>query len=48
VKGESYSGTALYPGQGGEEMLKQWVGWKKGKDFEVENGGLVRKESSKL
>lgn len=48
VKGESYVGTALYPGQGGEEMLKQWAGWKKGKDFEVENGGLVRKESSKL
>ena len=48
VEGESYAGTALYPGQGGEEMLQQWVGWKKGKDFEVENGGLVKKESSKL
>ena len=48
VKGESYSGTALYPGQGGEEMLKQWVGWKRGKEYEIENGGLVRKESSKL
>ena len=48
VKGESYAGTALYPGQGGEEMLTQWVGWKRGKEYEVQNGGLVRKESSKL
>ena len=48
VKGESYAGTALFPGQGSEEMLRQWVGWKKGRDFEVENGGLVRKDSSKL
>jgi alpha-methylacyl-CoA racemase len=48
VEGESYSGTTLYPGQRGEEMLDQWLGWKRGKDFEVENGGLVRKQSSKL
>ena len=48
VKGESYSGTALYPGQGGEEKLKQWIGWRRGKEYEMENGGLVRKESSKL
>lgn len=48
VEGESYTGTALYPGQGGEETLNQWLGWKRGKDFEVENGGLVKKPSSKL
>ncbi|KAG0646422.1 Isopenicillin N epimerase component 2 [Hyphodiscus hymeniophilus] len=48
VEGESYSGTTLYPGQGGEDMLKAWLGWRKGKEYEVENGGLVRKESSKL
>ena len=48
VEGESYAGTALYPGQGGEEMLKAWVEWKRGKEYEIENGGLVRKEFSKL
>lgn len=48
VRGESYTGTTLYPGQGGEETLNQWLGWKRGKDFDVQNGGLVCKESSKL
>jgi len=48
VEGGSYAGAALYPGQGGEETLNQWLGWKKGKDFEVVNGGFVGKQSSKL
>ena len=48
VEGGSYYGAALHPGQGGEDTLGQWLGWKKGKDFEVVNGGLVGKSSSKL
>lgn len=48
IKGGSYAGTTLYPGQGGEETLNEWLGWKRGKDFEVENGGLVKKPSSRL
>lgn len=48
VEGEGYSGVALYPGEGGEETLGQWLGWKRGKDFEVEKGGLVGKLSSKI
>lgn len=48
VKGESYYGLPLYPGQGGEETLKQWFGWTRGKHYDVESGGLVRKDLSKL
>lgn len=48
VEGDGFYGTVLYPGQGGEETLNQWFGWKRGRDFDVENGGLVRKEQSKL
>jgi len=48
IEGESFSGALLYPSQGGEKVLEEWLGWKRGKDFEVENGGLVRKQSSKL
>ncbi|KAK0123846.1 hypothetical protein ONS95_008840 [Cadophora gregata] len=48
IEGGSYSGTALYAGEGGEATLSNWLGWKQGKDFEVENGGLVRKSGSKL
>lgn len=48
VKGDGYIGTTLHPGEGGEEMLNQWLGWKRGSEFEVEKGGLVRKHTSKL
>ncbi|CZR69059.1 probable alpha-methylacyl-coa racemase [Phialocephala subalpina] len=48
VKGEGYTAAMLIPGHGGEETLGQWLGWKRGKDFDVENGGLVRKPSSRL
>jgi alpha-methylacyl-CoA racemase len=48
IEGGSFSGVVLSPGEGGEDTLKEWLGWKRGKDFEVENGGLVRKLSSKL
>jgi len=48
IEGEGYTGTMLIPGHGGEETLGHWLGWKRGKDFDVENGGLVRKTSSKL
>ncbi|ESZ98596.1 alpha-methylacyl-CoA racemase [Sclerotinia borealis F-4128] len=48
VEGGSYTGSSLYPGQGGEAILDQWLGWKRGKDFDVENGGLIGKQHSKL
>ncbi|KAG9244519.1 CoA-transferase family III domain-containing protein [Calycina marina] len=48
IEGGSYSGLGLYPGEGGEETLNQWLGWKRGKDFDVERGGLVKKSVSKL
>lgn len=41
VEGEGYVGTALAPGQGGEEVLKQWFGWSRGREYDVLNGGLV-------
>lgn len=40
-EGEGYVGTALAPGQGGEEVLKQWFGWSRGREYDVLNGGLV-------
>lgn len=48
VEGGSYSGLGLYPGEGGEETLNLWLGWKRGKDFDVENGGLVKKSVARL
>ena len=50
VKGGGYEGRALRPGEGGEKTLVEWMGWRRGKDFDVEGGGLVLKggKDSKL
>ncbi|KAK4250646.1 CoA-transferase family III domain-containing protein [Corynascus novoguineensis] len=49
VEGEGYIGRRLQPGSGGEETLKEWFGWSRGDQFEVEaGGGLVLKDKAKL
>ena len=45
---DQWTGRPLKPGEGGEELLKEWLGWKRGRDFRVENGALVTMERSKL
>lgn len=48
VPGDGYEGKPLAPGEGGEEALRAWLGWEKGREYEVENGGLVLTTASKL
>lgn len=49
VPGDGYIGEAMVPREKGEERLREWLGWEKGKDFDVdEGGGLVLKTTSKL
>lgn len=48
VDGGGYDGRMLVPGEGGEETLKEWLGWEKGRHFEVEDGGIVMKTDAKL
>lgn len=48
VPGDGWTGMPLKPGHGGEQLLNQWLGWKRGKDYEVEDGGLVICKRSKL
>lgn len=44
-----WQGTALKPGEGGEATLKEWVGWSKGRDYDVSSqGAFIKKEKSKL
>ena len=45
---EAWSSRNLSPGTGGEEVLQEWMGWKRGKDYKVEGGGLVQIEAAKL
>ncbi|KAL3460062.1 CoA-transferase family III domain-containing protein [Aspergillus heterothallicus] len=35
-------------GEGGEQALTSWMGWKKGKEYEMVNGRLRMKEASRL
>ncbi|KAK7530102.1 CoA-transferase family III domain-containing protein [Phyllosticta citricarpa] len=53
VPGSGWVERGLAPGEGGEEVLARWVGWKRGLQFDVKGGGLValereRKRGSKL
>lgn len=48
VQGSGWSQKLLEPGTGGEEVLGQWLGWKRGRQYNVEGDGLVLYEGSKL
>ncbi|CAI0654981.1 unnamed protein product, partial [Colletotrichum noveboracense] len=48
VPGRGYEGFTLAPGDGAERVLSDWFGWKKGRDFDVQNGGLILKAKPKL
>ncbi|TPX17649.1 uncharacterized protein E0L32_012060 [Thyridium curvatum] len=49
VPGSGYEGASLSPGEGGEERLREWAGWARGRDYEVSNkGGLVLRDRSRL
>ncbi|KAL2133188.1 hypothetical protein VTI74DRAFT_2762 [Chaetomium olivicolor] len=48
VDGEGYVGYPLEAGSGGEEGLKDWLGWTRGEQFDVTGSGFVLKEKAKL
>lgn len=48
VGSDPWQGTAMKPGTGGEATLKEWMGWRVGRDFEEVNGALVEKGRSNL
>ena len=45
---EAWSSQNLAPGAGGEKVLENWTGWRRGREYKVEDGGLVKIEASKL
>jgi alpha-methylacyl-CoA racemase len=48
VEGSGWREEGLRPGNGGEETLKQWLGWSKGRQYTEEKGGLVWQDAAKL
>ncbi|KAK1760506.1 CoA-transferase family III domain-containing protein [Echria macrotheca] len=45
---DGYRGKPLVPGQGGKEVLEDWCGWREGREYVVDNGGVVLNETAKL
>lgn len=48
VEGSGWEEKGLVPGAGGEEVLGQWLGWTKGRQYDVQDGGFVLKDAAKL
>jgi len=48
VDGEGWTGQGMFPGQGGEKVLEQWLGWRRGRDYNVAVGGLIKLQPPKL
>lgn len=40
IEGNGWTSKGLSPGSGGEEVLAQWMGWSRGRQYEVKQGGL--------
>lgn len=48
VAGEGWSASGLVPGHGGSEVLVEWLGWEVGRDFLIQDGGLVKITTARL
>ncbi|KAH0335677.1 CoA-transferase family III, partial [Aureobasidium melanogenum] len=42
VQGNGWESKGLAPGVGGEEVLARWMGWSRGRQYDLVDGGLVR------
>ncbi|KAF2208335.1 hypothetical protein CERZMDRAFT_107478 [Cercospora zeae-maydis SCOH1-5] len=40
VENSGWASGGMHPGEGGEEVLGRWMGWDRGRDFDVVEGGL--------
>ncbi len=48
VEGDGWSSKNLRPSQDGERVLGEWLGWSRSNQYDVQNGGLVLKDTAKL
>ncbi|KAF2269397.1 CoA-transferase family III [Lojkania enalia] len=47
-EGSGWDQKVLVPGTAGEEILGRWMGWSRGRHYDIEHEGLVLKDMSKL
>ena len=41
VEGDAYKARPIFPGQGGDAVLSQWMGWTRGKHYDIQDGGCI-------
>ncbi|CZT21564.1 probable alpha-methylacyl-coa racemase [Ramularia collo-cygni] len=46
VEGNGWTSNGLRPGEGGEEVLAQWMGWARGRHYEIKEGGMALVDKS--
>ncbi|TKA51255.1 hypothetical protein B0A49_10447, partial [Cryomyces minteri] len=44
IEGEGWVSKGLPPGKDGEEKLAKWMGWMRGRQYDLVDGGLVKVE----
>ncbi|MCJ1421907.1 hypothetical protein MMC32_008274 [Xylographa parallela] len=44
----TWEGVGMKPGIGGEELLQDWLGWKKGRQYDIKSGVVVQIDIAKL
>ncbi|KAF2845130.1 alpha-methylacyl-CoA racemase-like protein [Plenodomus tracheiphilus IPT5] len=47
-EGSGWVEKGLKPGEGGEETIQRWMGWRRGRHYDEVDGGLVWKDNAKL
>ena len=47
-KEQHWKSEGLSPGDGGEKILKDWMGWRRGREYEARDSGLAMTEVAKL
>jgi alpha-methylacyl-CoA racemase len=47
-KDDGWIPKTLKPGTGGEDVLEKWIGWKKGREYSITEGGYTRGYAAKL
>ena len=45
---QAWESNGLAPGVGGEALLETWMNWKRGRNYQLKNGGLEKMDPSKL
>lgn len=45
---DGWESQGLAPGASGEDLLEEWTGWRRGRAYTVERGGLVQINAAKL